>query len=97
MTRDRGQGDLIGVMIFLVGMVVALWIFAIVAPPIIEALVDMSTDVDAVDEQGYSSNVDRYQHVVLQQSPTILGGGFVVLVILFAVFRERFLGAGGRR
>ncbi|QSG02526.1 hypothetical protein [Natranaeroarchaeum sulfidigenes] len=95
--RDRAQADLIGVMIFFVTVLVALWIFTIVAPPIIDALVDMSTDIDAVEEQGYSGTVDRYHTVVLQQAPTILGGGFIVLIILFAVFRERFLGAGGRR
>lgn len=94
MRGDRGQADLFGVFLLLIFVLISLWIFAMVGPPIIGALADVALDVGV---PGYTDRVKRVRMVVLRQSPTIYGVGFFGLVILFAVFRERFLGTSRRR
>lgn len=81
---------LLRVAVMLVGVLFTLWVFSIFAPAIIEPLNDQAHEHDAVADEGYSDDVDTIEEVVLKDAPTLLGGGFVVLVIIYAVWRERF-------
>jgi hypothetical protein len=72
-------------------------IYFMVAPSVIDPLSEQARGFDSVQDQGYADDVNRTQTQTLQQGPTLLIAGMFVLVVVYAVFRERFVGGGRRR
>lgn len=72
------------------GILFTLWLFSIIAPAIMEPMHAQADDTEAVHEQGYSDDIDNILELVVKDAPTMLAGGFIVLLIVFSVWRERF-------
>lgn len=72
------------------GVMLTLWIYSIFAPAIMEPMHAQADDTDAVHEEGYGDDIDSILELVVKDAPTMLAGGFIVLLIAYSVWRERF-------
>lgn len=91
--RDRASVGIIRVLVLLVAVGFVLWLFAIVGPATIEPLHDYAANDSAINNSTErSTNVDRYQSMTLEYAPLLLLVGITAMVIIYAVFRERFTG-----
>lgn len=81
---------LLRVGIAVLGVLLTLWVYSIFAPAIMEPMHDTVNGSDAVQGEGYSGDVDNILELVVKDAPTLMMGGFIVLFIAFAVWRERF-------
>lgn len=89
---DRGLG-IIGVVFWLLGALMALWIFMLLAANVLEPVFAIVMDSDAVKNMGYDSGANRLWPMLTLYAPLLFGVGAFLLFIIYAVFRERFLGA----
>lgn len=92
----RGIVGIIRVGVLLIFVLALLWIFAIVAPATLEPIYDVASSNEDVQDQGYGGTVDTTLAVALQHAPTLFGVGFILLVIAYAAFRERYTGVRRR-
>jgi hypothetical protein len=76
---------------------VALWVFALVAPAVIGPIAEFALNDPAVQSEGHAGDVSNIRNVTVTDAPTLWGAGIVILVIVFAVFREQIISRGGRR
>lgn len=88
----RGSAELIIVIVWIVVMVFALYVFAIAGPSAIEPLHDFAQDNDAVEAANHSETVSDYQSTSLWYGPALLAVGSLLLLLVYVVFRERFSG-----
>lgn len=87
-SRDRGQG-LINVFLWFLIMLFALWIFVLILTRVLEPLRSVVLEFDV---GGYETALGLFWPI-LAWAPTLLGVGAILLLILYAVWREQFRGA----
>lgn len=90
----RANADLIVVVVWIVVMVFLGYLYAIVGPGAIEPLHDYAVNNSAVQNQSLGGTVSNYQSVTLRYAPALLVVGSVALLLVYAVFRERYSGPG---
>ena len=93
--NTRGQ-TLWWTMVWFVGILVGLWIFVLLFGELIEPLHSFATDLDAVEGTSYESAADLLLQT-MSVAGLLLGVGAVALIIVFAVWKEGFLGQRRRR
>lgn len=89
---SRAQIGLIHVGLLVVTVLVALWVYAVIGPAILEPIHDIASSNEAVQEEGHQGRLDTILAVTLNHAPKLLGVGIILLAIIFAAFRERFVG-----
>lgn len=91
---DRGLG-LIGVFLWFLTLLFALWIFWLMVGHFLEPLREIVMAQQVVQDSGYTTGLERLWPILVIMAPLLLLVGGIVLIIIYAVWRERFL--GGRR
>lgn len=94
---DRAQlGGLLQVLVFLVATLLGLWILTLLYGALLQPIADLALSMDAVQQSGNDTLIERVMAIV-PYAGLALGIGTIVLVIVYAVFREQFVGRSGRR
>lgn len=87
---SRAQSP-IHVVIWLVVVMFALWIATLIFARFLEPLAEIVGGMQAVQDQGYSGHIDIYLTTTMWAF-ILLGVGAIVLFVVFAVWKEGFLG-----
>jgi len=91
---ERALG-LIGVFLWFLTLLFSLWIFWLMVGHVLEPIRDIVMGMEVVQSSGYDSGLERLWPVLVIFAPLLLLVGGICLIIIYAVWRERFL--GGRR
>lgn len=87
---DRRGQSLWWVLVWLIGILLALWIFALLFGAVLEPIADVATGMAAVD--GTHETTINLVMQTLTIAGMALGVFAILLTIIFAVWNERFLG-----
>lgn len=87
---ERGQ-SLLWVVIWIVGVMLALWVFTLLYGSVLEPIANIASGMQAVQDEGYGGHIDIVL-ATLKFSGLLLAVGSILLFIIFAVWRERFIG-----
>ena len=90
------MAGIIRVLVGLVTLMFSLWLFAIVGPALLEPLVSIVGAQAVVATGPMAGDLNTIQQVTLRDAPLLLAVGFIVLSIVYAVFRELFTTPGRR-
>lgn len=93
---DERASGLLTVVVWTVGVLLALYMFVLLYGSFLEPLADIALSIEAVHNQGYDSLVDSYL-TTLALAGLLLGVGAICLAIIYAVWREKFIGRTRRR
>jgi len=95
--RDRAQlNGLLQVAVFLVGTILALWFLTLLYGALLKPIAEIALNMEAVQDTGRAGQVERVMNII-PFAGLLLGVGAILLAIIFAVFREQFIGRTGRR
>jgi hypothetical protein len=95
MSASASPRGLIQVVIFLVGSFLSLWVLVLLFGSLLEPIADVARNIPAVQNTGRASMIDRVMSIV-PMAGLVLGVGAILLTIIYAVFREQFIGRTGR-
>jgi len=94
-TDQRGQG-LLRVVVWFVSSLFLFYLFTLLYGKIIEPILAVVQSFSSVSNAGYMDTVDLTVKSV-SLAGMFLGVSIVLLFLVYAVWRENFLGPGGRR
>lgn len=97
---ERGQAGLTGllnVFLWFFGFLFAMWMFYLIATGVLEPIREVVLSFDTVQDRGHASAVNNFWSILVIWAPVLFFSGATLLIIIFSVWREQFLGRGVRR